>query len=286
MFKEIAVEPAAVATSYRDFSYIVEKFGISEGRLIAAFPGRWKALVHQAASQRLKGTVELSRIQERLRRLSNSVLLSRGRPGDGCEKDWIQAAIDEHRRLPFSAIITSTPREDQDVVAARDLDGEHPCLQSNRQWHVRRTADAMAACCEPLLSAGRQIKLVDPHFDAGVPRFRGPFLAFLDRRRPGANVDVYRGDNCDAAHIAERIHRSVSGIEGRGGTLRLFLMPQGAMHNRFLLNESGGVSFQIGLDEDFSNERPSDLVTVLETGPWQAEWDTYNGDSCVAQFSI
>lgn len=184
MFKEIAVDPAAVATSYRDFSYIVEKFGFSEGRLIAAFPGRWKALVHQAASQRLKGTLELSKIQERLRRLGNSVLHSRSRPGDGCENDWIQAAIDEHRRLPFEAVITSASREEQGFVWAPELDGEHPCLHSNRQWHIQRMAAAMAECCEPLLASGRHIKLIDPHFDAGVPRFRNPFLAILDKGAP------------------------------------------------------------------------------------------------------
>ena len=66
----------------------------------------------------------------------------------------------------------------------------------------------------------------------------------------------------------------------------MYLMPQGTLHNRFVLNESGGVSFQTGLDEDFSSERPADLVTVLEPGPWQAEWNAYNCDTCVAQFDI
>ena len=286
MFKEIAVDPAAVATSYRDFSYIVEKFGISEGRLIAAFPGRWKALVHQAASERLKGTLELSKVQERLRRIGNSVLHSRGRPGDGCDQDWIQAAIDEHHRLPFEAVITSIPLENQGFVCAADLDGEHSCLQSNRQWHVQRVAASMAECCEPLLTSGRHIKLIDPHFDAGHPRFRNPFLALLDKRRAGAIVEIYRDDRQDADHIAERIGRALARVERRGGTLRLFFRPRTQMHNRFVLNEFGGISFQTGLDEDFTGERPTDLVSVLEPLTWQAEWNTYADKDCAAQFDI
>lgn len=66
MFKEIALDPAAVTTSYRDFSYLVEKFGISEGRLIAAFPSKWKRYVFEAAQRRLHG-IELKRIVERLK---------------------------------------------------------------------------------------------------------------------------------------------------------------------------------------------------------------------------
>lgn len=286
MFKEIAVDPAAVATSYRDFSYIVEKFGISEGRLIAAFPSRWKALVHQAASQRLKGTVELSKIQERLRRLSNSVLHSRGRPGDGCEQNWIQAALQEHRRLPFEAVIASAPQQEQGFVYASDLDGEHPCLQPNSQWHVLRTAAAMADCCEPLLASARHIKLVDPHFDAGAPRFRQPFLAFLRKVRPGVTIDVFRDDRQDPRYIVERLQRAIAGIDRRDVRLRLFMRPKAVMHNRFVLNESGGISFQTGLDEDFSGDRPTDLVSVLEFKPWRTEWVTYEGDDCIAQFDI
>ena len=200
--------------------------------------------------------------------------------------NWIQAAVDEHRRMPFEAVITSAPSEEHGFVYANELDGEHSCLQPNRQWHVQRVACAMAECCEPLLITGRHIKLVDPHFDAGAPRFRKPFLAFLAKRRANANVHVYRSDNEDGDRIAERIQQAISGLERRGGSLQLFLMPQGPMHNRFVLNEFGGVSFQTGLDEDFSGERDTDLVTLLEPGPWRTEWDTYKSDTCVARFEI
>jgi hypothetical protein len=190
MFKEIAVDPAAVSTSYRDFSYIIEKFGISEGRLIAAFPSKWKKFVYDAAQTRLRGTIELTKLEHRLRDLPSEVFMSRGRPGEGCTQNWLHAAVQEHRRVPFEAIIASERIDEAGVILATELDGEHPCLQPNRQWHVPRQAVDMADCCGPLLASGRHIKLVDPHFDAGTPRFRRPFLELLKRVKTGSRVDV------------------------------------------------------------------------------------------------
>lgn len=110
MFKEIAVEPAAVAVSDLQFRYIVEKFGIAEGRLIAAFPSKWKRFVYEAAQAKLRGTAELSKIEVRLRGLTDDFFYFQGRPGDGCSQNWLEAAMIEHERAPFDAIIAAERR--------------------------------------------------------------------------------------------------------------------------------------------------------------------------------
>ena len=95
MFKEIAIEPGAVAASDLQFRYIIEKFGVAEGRLIAAFPSKWKKFVYQAAQAKLRGTTELSKIEVRLRNLTDEIFYFRGRPGDGCAQNWLAAALTE-----------------------------------------------------------------------------------------------------------------------------------------------------------------------------------------------
>ena len=149
MFKEIAVEPAAVAASDLQFRYIIEKFGVAEGRLIAAFPSKWKRFVYQAAQARLRGTAELSKIEVRLRGLTDDFFFFQGRPGDGCAQNWLAAAEAEHLRLPFDAIIAAQGEARGAVIPAHELDATHPCLQPNRQWHIERTAEAMTQCCAP-----------------------------------------------------------------------------------------------------------------------------------------
>jgi hypothetical protein len=41
MFYEYAIEPQAIGSSWANFRYIIEKFGIDKGRLISQFPKRW-----------------------------------------------------------------------------------------------------------------------------------------------------------------------------------------------------------------------------------------------------
>ena len=67
MLKEFALEPEAIATwaSFKDF---IDKFGVSKGRVIAAFPRKWRQAVLRAAQAKARD-VERARIEEKLRRL-------------------------------------------------------------------------------------------------------------------------------------------------------------------------------------------------------------------------
>lgn len=286
MFKEIAVDPAAVAASYLQFNHIIDRFGIPEGRLIAAFPSKWKRLVYEAANIQLKGQLDLKRIEERLRKLPQTALLSRERPGEGCSHDWIRAAIEEHRRLPFDAVVAATEVSEPGFLQPADVSLEHPSFATNRQWHVKRDAVSMADCCGPFWSSALHIKLVDPHFDASSRRFKRPFVEFLRRVRPGTTVDIFRGDQIGVEQYAAGVQRALTEFEPVSIVLRLFVRPQDQMHNRFVLSSVGGVSFQIGLDDDATGERPDDIVTVLQDDIWSREWITYAGDDCLMQLSV
>lgn len=286
MFKEIAVDPAAVASSYLQFNHIIDRFGIPEGRLIAAFPSKWKRLVYDAANAKHKGQLELKKIEERLSRLPSATFLSRERPGAGCAEDWIRAAMSEHRRSPFEAVIASYAVEEPGFLLPADVSGAHPSFSANRQWHIRRDSESMGNCCEQLLTHSRHIKLVDPHFNANSRRFKRPLLAFVSRVRPGTTVDIYRGDDIDVGLASHGLQQAFDSWVAKGIELRLFLRPQATMHNRFVLSDGGGVSFQIGLDDDASGDRPEDIVTILQEDIWSREWSTYAGNDCVARLNI
>ena len=100
MIKEFALEPDVLATSFRDFSYFIEKFGVGQGRVISRFPKHWKRLVYEAAQASLRGTKELNRIEVRLRNITDDVLIASKRPnGDGAQP-WLTRAMSEHGRQP------------------------------------------------------------------------------------------------------------------------------------------------------------------------------------------
>lgn len=285
MFKEIAVEPAAVAASYLQFNHIIDRFGIPEGRLIAAFPSKWKRLVYEAANAQLKGHLDLKRIEERLCKLPHASLLSKERPGQGCAEDWVGAAMEEHRRLPFDAVVTVEKVGELGFLQPADVSIEHPSFATNRQWHVRRDAVSMADCCGPLWTSSLHIKLVDPHFDASSRRFKRPFVEFMRRVRQGTTLDIFRGDQIGVEQYVTGVQRALAEIGPVGVVLRLFIRPQDPMHNRFVLSSVGGVSFQIGLDDDATGERPEDIVTVLQEDVWSREWNIYSGEDCQIQLN-
>lgn len=279
MFKEIAVDPAAVAASYLQFNHIIDRFGISEGRLIAAFPSKWKRLVYEAANAQLKGHLDLKRIEERLRKLPQTALLSRERPGQGCAEDWVRAAIEEHRRLPFDAVVAAPNVGEPGFLQPADVSIEHPSFAINRQWPVKRNAVSMADCCGPLWASSDHIKLVDRYFDASSRRFKRPFLEFMRRVKPGATVDIFRGDKTIGhEQYVNGVQCALKELEPAGVSLRLFVRPHEEMHQRFVLGSVGGVSFDIGLDDDATGDRPEDVVTILQDNIWKQAWASYAGE--------
>lgn len=290
MFKEVAIDPAAVAASYLQFNHIIDRFGIPEGRLIASFPNHWKRLVYQsarAAHAGAPGPLELTRIEERLRRLPNSAFVSRQRSGDGCDANWVESAIQEHRRLPFDGVVSCNPVNEPGFVVPADVSNEHPCFTPNRQWHVPRSAKQMSICCKPVLANSRHIKLIDPHFKPWRPKFSRPFLAFLDQVRPAITVDLFRCHECDPGEVSDSLRRLLNDRPRQGSKLRLFIRQKSEMHNRFVLGDCGGLSFQVGLDEDDSGgDRPHDIVTVLQTEVWHREWESYGGDDFITSIDF
>ena len=289
MFKEIAIDPAAVVTSAVQFNNIIDRFGISEGRLIAAFPSKWKKLVFDAAMAEHKHTakhMDLKTIEDRLRRLPKSSFLSRERPGEGCASDWIPAAIEEHRRFPFDAVISSVLLGEEGFLLPTDVSNDHPIFKPNREWPVKRDANSMADCCSTLLGSSYHIKLVDYKFDAAKPRWKRPFQEYLRRIKPGTTVDIFRGDDVLTAHYVAGVKDALKDVPKIGSTLRLFTKPTRSMHRRFILNNTGGVSFDIGLDEDWGGEKTHDRVTVLQESTWLEEWERYAGEDCLIQLDI
>jgi hypothetical protein len=289
MFKEIAIDPAAVVTSATQFNNIIDRFGISEGRLIAAFPSKWKKLVYDAAKAEHKHAakhIDLKSIEDRLTRLPKSIFLSRERPGDGCTSDWTTAAIIEHRRFPFDAVIASVEIGEEGFLLPTDVSKDHPSFKPNREWPVKRDANSMADCCSSLLGGSYHIKLVDYKFDASKLRWKRPFTEFLRRIKPGSTIDIFRDDDILTANYVTGVEDSLKEVAQIGATLRLFTRPKGSMHRRFVLNDTGGVSFDIGLDEDFGGQKTHDTVTVLQEDTWLEQWEKYAGDDYLFKLEI
>ncbi len=289
MFKEIAIDPAAVVASADQFNNIIDRFGIPEGRLIAAFPSKWKKLVFDAVTAEYKHAakqMDLKTIEYRLAKLPKSLFVSRDRPGQGCANDWIRAAIEEHRRSPFDAVIASVEIGEEGFLLPTDVSKDHPIFKSNREWQVKRDAISMADCCSSLLCGSYHIKLIDYKFDASKLRWKRPFQEFLRRMKSGTTIDIFRDDDVQTTNYVLGVKDALKEVPQIGAVLRLFVRPSGSMHRRYVLNDSGGVSFDIGLDADFGGLKTHDTVTVLQEDTWLQQWEKYAGDDCLVKLDI
>ena len=282
MIKEFAVEPDAIVGSYRDFSYVIEKFGVWEGRVISQFPSKWKRLVYEAAQARHKGRVEQTKIVERLRGLPDGVLMSLSRPGgDG---EWITQALNEHQRKPFDYILSNKSHAHPCVVLVEELDGNHKCLCFTREQCIRREPEVMANSCDLLLRTAVRVKLVDPHFDLYHDRFLQPFLSVIQRLRQGTTVEIYRDDKIDPGTLVQRATRYLPKCLPLGVTVRLVVWTQEPMHNRFLMTNHGGVRFGVGLDAAGPDSALEDEVSLMLPDVWRSRWTQYEAGDVVAEW--
>ncbi len=284
MIKEFALEPDVLATSFRDFSYFIEKFGVAQGRVISRFPKDWKKMVYQAAQASLGGTRELSRIEIRLKEIKDDVLIESRRPGGDGTQPWLTRALVEHTRLPFSGIIA---RENQtahpEVMISADLDDVDPRFQASGQGHINRTSNEIVDCVGILLNASKTVKLIDPHFNPTRARWRrmlGLVMARLNSNgQTGVALEIHRSDDGTLpGNMQGYFDSTIPSIRPAGVSVQVFLHPAAVMHNRFILTNVGGASYHTGLDDnEDGNSTPTDLVSFLAADTFSTEWTTYSG---------
>jgi hypothetical protein len=291
MIKKIALEPDVLAASFRDFIYFIEKFGVAQGRVISRFPKDWKRMVYEAAQTRLRGTAELGRIEIRLRGISDDVLIASRRPGGDGAQLWLDRAITEHSRQPFSAIIArNNSTAHAEVLVAAELDDSNALFQASGQRHINRTAAEIVGCVQLLLGVAKTVKLIDPHFDPSRQRWRrmlGLVLNSLGSNgQAGVTLEIHRADNALPANLRHYFDSTIPAMLPAGITVQIFLHPETAMHNRFILTNVGGASYHTGLDDnEDGNSTPTDLVTLLAPDTFATEWATYSGQTAFRVFT-
>lgn len=285
MIKEFALEPVVLAASFRDFTYFIEKFGIVHGRVISAFPRKWKKLVYEAAQANLRGSLELRRIEERLKNISDDVLMALGREGGDGTQPWLARAVVEHAHKPFAAIIASgNPDAHADVLLAAELDETEVRFQASGQRHIARTATEIVDCVGLLLDVATTVKLIDPYFDPTKARWRRMLslvMARLARNgQAGVTLEIHRVDDALPANLKALFDPTIPKILPPDLTVEVFLHPEKAMHNRFVLTNIGGAAYKTGLDDnEDGNSTPEDVVVLLGRDVFNREWATFSGKS-------
>lgn len=189
------------------------------------------------------------------------------------EGPWMDAVTAADSRLPYDAFLSgrtfSAGRFEQRRVDPRDPQASS-VFEANSD-EVERTPEALAAAIRPLLQTASLIKLVDPYFAVGDPRFMTVLEEFVNV----AASTPYRSSGCARFEI----HTALGGVTrdlfasrakdlarqlGRLGsrrpwlkTVRFFVWSKTGWHDRYVLAKDAGLRFSVGLDAKTNDAQQS-----------------------------
>lgn len=268
MIHEFALEPSLL-NNWQNFRYLTEKFSVPQGRLISRYPTRWARLVYDGLHD--CPPMEKKRIEVRLSRIGLRMI---DRPDAQWDRmrDWLSNAELEDGRKPFHAILAEeNPRSNAKVLLGREVDETNPLWNSNRSINVPRQAQAMAAAVAPLLRIASQVVFVDPYFEPGRAKWRNSFQELLravfSQRQcsPPGRLELHTNDRWEQTQYHANCQR-LAGLIPNGVNVTIIRWHQRdggeAFHNRYILTDLGGVSFQVGLDEGDPGE--TEDITLLD----------------------
>lgn len=322
MICEFALEPELVATWHdrQAFLFFEEKFGLRTGRIVSAYPKKWKALVWQAFQNSPKGQDQNAQrnLDALLRDLTQNMVKRRNTFTE--IPVWLTRAETEHAERPFHAIVArENPRANGHVIPAERLVAEgHPGWVVPDHPPVARIAAELVTAVSPMLRTCRHIVFIDPYFDPTKPRFMEPMAAFLQEiwaNRYGVEnprvelhtgIDRFfyeRGQNrnpdkerraCD--NLVLEMQKRLVQIIPTGKKVHITILKQREhgqkLHNRYILSEVCGIAFGIGLDQnDDQTTAETDDLHMMDTTKLATRWQEYLGnpplfDQVVPSFAI
>lgn len=296
MFREYAVDPSVIASSFEICRYLISQFGADKGRLISKFPKSWKREAIDAANE-LPDGLGKERVVEYLAGIGNEWLTLIGSnrayelPGDS----WLNNALAAHRKAPFHAVVCD--RDDMPVrlINAGTCDERNPLFTSRINRPVNRTANDLSQAALLLLQNCRKLRLVDPHFDPNNrERWLSSLAAFLSLIPDISRVECeyhlqekvatpHKRGSPSTEELVRRLEK-LKGIIPAGGTLRIVRWKEitggERLHGRYVLSDTAGLNYEGGLDVATDATQTTD-VSLLDRETHRQRWDAYNLDSQV-----
>ncbi len=280
MFYEYAIDPE-ILSNYEECKQFFLSFQSRPQHLISDAPRNWarQALNHintipheqclPARKKALKGLLAVL-VKDNL---------TKNRPVNRENQNWLDCVVEEHQRFPFSALFGTDALQDPvPCYSFSDLVFDSPDCWSNEQQHVERVADEMVSHIRPLLYISKTIQLVDPHIrfiEPGWGRYKGIIKELLENLHTynfGRGINVLEIHTSDKyGNMSQELHDKAYGWLNAGVCIKVFHWPEKEVHDRFVLTDVGGINFGHGLDEFAEGRSAEVLVTPLNRKGYKVE---------------
>ena len=288
MIYEYALEPEMVATwgELQKYRFFYNEFGFNRGRIVSRYPKSWAKKVYETYSG--NDDMEKARLVTILQKISENSIKRKETCWEEEKNNWLANAICEHSRHPFDAILArSNPDNLQEIISEEDIG-----ILSFVNWDipagitVKRNATEMAKAVTPMLSRCKWVKFIDPYFSKTMQRHKDSLISFLKimnhdgpvSSRHDKQIEIHtRGNGASSEHLKTYYEKIIP--HGMTATLLQWQEKQKGqkLHNRYILTDIGGVSFQHGLD--VGEEGETDDITRLDFAQYEFRCRQYDAAS-------
>lgn len=246
MNEKYAVEPF-VFRGCMEFQYVMEKFGIDQGRFLAEYPRKWRRMLFEnIASLPDIERLRVKRVLEWADR--NGATLRAGLPYDD-DKSWVENALDKKVKGSFAEVIA---REGEGVATLHDIDEE--LLSDGRGTRVMATAENLVEMAIPLLQCSMEVFLIDPYISLGKPKYLKFFRALLASQYARDTAFIFFSK--DKEFSFKGSPEQVALIEllphmQPGSSARFVSLDDcSKMHARYMFSIKGAISYDKGFQVD------------------------------------
>ena len=185
------------------------------------------------------------------------------------DQDWLNLALDSHKRIPFYAIILSQELMNSSG-SKRDVFIEFFDSLNSKRWKGRKRTLSLdksiaqySSVLDSVLRYARSLKLIDPWFNPMEPRYCNTLeicSKILGQRSSmqTPRIDIHVSKNKEDNQILEKAYFATWKqkleplVKKYALHFRIFLWEPGPsfepMHDRFILTDQCGISIPWGLD--------------------------------------
>lgn len=282
MIYEYAVDPEVASQWGRreNFRFFSRELGLGSGRLVSRYPKKWAKRVWESYSG--ENDMEKKRLEDLLAHLQTATIKRK----DYIWKKghtWLDNAKLEHSRHNFQAILVNDNTRKIPELLDNNAFDAFPCpgWDHNHGKVVERNAQDVAKKIGILLTHCRWVKFVDPYLSVCRPWHKQSmthFFKILAGDRPIGTPELIEmhtsGGGASNEHLRSFYERIIP------EDLQVFLyqwrkkLKGQSVHNRFILTDIGGISFQHGLDS--GEDGDTDDIGRLDSTQHEFRCQQYN----------
>jgi len=293
MIKEIAIDPDVLiewSQNIRDYRDFMEEYGIGTPRIISSFPKtKYKNLKKYLLpkTNQISNDMHKSRYVEMVKRLENNIYLRCNEVDSS--REWQDLVLDELE--PFDVIIAREKFNCDNVLTVSNIT-ESDFLYLKHQVSFKRTKEDLIHTISGFLKLTMsEILIIDAYAwkPNAIQTIKAIIKEVSDRKFKSKPVEItviykelaHGSPAPDAKFLKQEIEKE---FEYFPDGIKLIVKQlketedSDTFHNRYILNDIGGISLGHGLDIS-DKEHTTDEVTLLTKSNYRKRWLQFARDT-------